>query len=292
MKLLNSLIKKIKSNRKTGIVIAAAVIILMILGIFIIKGDISKKTINEKTDGADVATATEFIPEDEIPDLSNKQLSQSDGKDSSFYRPDDGTMVVLNYGTGDMDFTDAVVDWCFGEPMIDLNKFAEIAGYTVSRSMPKGFNSLKYNEVFSEGEDPDLDGFIALWLITDDGRIYKYISGSRIAYDNDGNFYNSPVCTEKLSDSNMSVPADLLPLASFEETPYHTISYDYSDGRVTVTLDEAKAADETSDYVEDDELIEDVENTVSNSEAEETFTESIEDAAEETTNGNLVEQTE
>ena len=90
----------------------------------------------------------------------------------------------------------------------------------------------------------------------------------------------------------MSVPADLLPLASFEETPYHTISYDYSDGRVTVTLDEAKAADETSDYVEDDELIEDVENTVSNSEAEETITESIEDAAEETTNGNLVEQTE
>ena len=48
MKLLNSLIKKIKSNRKAGIVIAAAVIILMILGIFIIKGDTSKKTINEK----------------------------------------------------------------------------------------------------------------------------------------------------------------------------------------------------------------------------------------------------
>ena len=243
MRLLNYLKMKRNYRKPFALIVIAILFICLSIAIALFtKGNGKEKNEIEQA-AEETSMALTKVEEIDIPNLANKELTQKDGKGDGFYKPSEDTKVVVNYGSGDMDFTKIVEDWCFGEPMINLREFAKASGATIKRSSPRDFNDLSFMEVYPEGEDPDLDGFICLWLTTIDGRTYKYISGSRMSYDSDGNFYASPVYVEKLSEDNLSVPCDLLPLSSYKKTPYYTVRYEYSDEKVVISLEEDEAQD-------------------------------------------------
>lgn len=237
--------KKSENRKKNSKAVKIAIIVFLFIALcaviyFFVPAD------NEDASAKETITASEDITQNEAdtvyydfpedPDIANKAISQKDGYSESFYRPGEGMNVSVDYRLGKMDLTEMVKDWCFGEPMIDLRAFAENMGYTLQKKTPKNFKHTDpYLEVFEEGDEPDLEKFIMWYLVTDD-RAYRYVSGSSIVYDSEGNCVQAPAAVKKLDDKDILVPAELLPIYNAKSGEKYYASYEYSENEIGIKL--------------------------------------------------------
>lgn len=174
----------------------------------------------------------------------SEPILQQDGEGEGYYRREPGEKVVIDFGSGRMDMTDAVGGWSFGSPLVSLEAFAKAAGFTVEKTAPRDFPAVTYAEILDGNDEPDLEGYTVRYLVTGDGRAFRYASGSKVAAAKDGTLASAVSEVKRGTDGDLLVPAELLPAFEEDGSVRHTTEYRYTEDGLEIVFGEEVAGDD------------------------------------------------
>ena len=203
----------------------------------------------EKVSAGETESSAESESYSDYDDLfgappKSEPILQQDGGGENYYRGAEGDNVAIDFGSGRMDMTEAVRGYSFGSPLISLEAFAKAAGFTVEKTAPRDFPKITYAEILDGADEPDLGDYTVRYLVTGDGRAYRYASGSKVAAAKDGTLTSSVSEVKRGSDGDLYVPAELLPSFKESASGRHTTEYSYTkDGLVIVFGEEVTGDD-------------------------------------------------
>ena len=173
-------------------------------------------------------------------DFDGKTMTQDFGRSDTFYKPEEGTKVIIDFGTGTFDITDMVAEWSFGEPIINLTDLAPIMNCHISLENPKGYSSTDRYEIYGENEYVDISNRHPVFLMNSDDTDYvMYTVSSKIAIDNMGYQYSASYAVTEDGEGNYYVSAEHIPYIDTENNwliMMSTASYDYKEDSIIITI--------------------------------------------------------
>lgn len=213
-------------NQKTGKkgLLFLALIPLVAFLIFIALVLIKK---NDKPKAYDLEDETLFV---------GKVASQDYGKSDAFYKNDTGKKLFVDFGNGYYDFTDFTEGWSFGVPMVDLQKFADTVGLSLTKQVPENYISVGTFDVYSEDDDIDLSKREKWFLRDPASGWYEVVTvTSKRAFDSNGKHVLANAAT--ITDENGAPIVDLSLLPAVRDEKYELGSemvYEYSGDTIRI----------------------------------------------------------
>ena len=172
---------------------------------------------------------------------ANEFLTKDRGYSDEFYRNEENIPVILNYGNGNIDISDCVVNWAFGEPIVSLNKISKKMGLQLSIITPENFIKLNRSESYQPGDVPDLSQRYRydIFLISPHGDAIRYQTGSTMQEDNEHYIYLGVFQVEGDREKDYET------LVSISQIPYYDgitmkagvpTTYKYSSDQILITM--------------------------------------------------------
>lgn len=178
----------------------------------------------------------------ETKELTNRMLTQEDGKNETYYQGQDTEAVYVNIGRDTYNLTDCVVKWEFGLPIINLNKAAEKMELELTEKYDKELKVSSY-EIYAPDEIIDVEERTPIFILGNNDTYVKYKVTSGLIETGESKVASasqiaSTYHVDKTEEGDYLISVNMLPYVDTDNNVYPsaTSSVTYEDNTIIFNL--------------------------------------------------------